>query len=47
LFNSNSAIFQLIFMANFQVYFQLDDDEVRLVLDQHVELDFYSASLLK
>jgi transposase len=23
------------------------DDEVRLVLDQHVELDFYSASSLK
>jgi len=24
-----------------------DDDEVRLVLDQHAELDFYSASSLK
>ena len=28
-------------------YFQWDDDEVRFVLDQHAELDFYSASLLK
>ena len=24
-----------------------DDDDVRFVLDEHVELDFYSASLLK
>jgi hypothetical protein len=24
-----------------------DDDEVRFVLDQHAELDFYSASSLK
>jgi hypothetical protein len=30
-----------------QVNFQWDDDEVRFVLDQHVELDFYSASSLK
>jgi hypothetical protein len=30
-----------------QVNFQWDDDEVRLVLDQHAELDFYSASSLK
>ena len=28
-------------------YFQWDDDEIRFVLDQHAELDFYSASLLK
>ena len=27
-------------------YFQWDDDEVRFVLDQHAELDFYSASSL-
>ena len=27
-----------------QVNFQLDDDEVRFVLDQHALLDFYSAS---
>ena len=27
--------------------FQRDDDEVRFVLDQHAELDFYSASSLK
>jgi len=25
----------------------LDDDEVRFVLDQHAEFDFYSASSLK
>jgi hypothetical protein len=30
-----------------QVNFQLDDDEVRFVLDQHAKLDFYSASSLK
>ena len=30
-----------------QVSFQWDDDEVRFVLDQHAELDFYSASSLK
>jgi hypothetical protein len=30
-----------------QVNFQWDDDEVRSVLDQHAELDFYSASSLK
>ena len=30
-----------------QLNFQWDDDEVRLVLDQHAELDFYSASSLK
>jgi hypothetical protein len=30
-----------------QVNFQRDDDEVRFVLDQHAELDFYSASSLK
>ena len=29
------------------VIFQWDDDEVRFVLDQHAELDFYSASSLK
>ena len=30
-----------------QVNFQWDDDEVRFVLDQDAELDFYSASSLK
>jgi len=30
-----------------QVNLQCDDDEVRFVLDQHAELDFYSASSLK
>ena len=40
LFNANSAIIQLY-------NFQWDDDEVRFVLDQHVWLDFYSASSLK
>jgi hypothetical protein len=27
--------------------FQRDDDKVHFVLDQHAELDFYSASSLK
>ena len=35
LFNANSAISQ-----QEQVNFQWDDDEVRIVLDQHAELDF-------
>jgi hypothetical protein len=30
-----------------QVNFQWNDDEVRFLLDQHAELDFYSASSLK
>jgi predicted alpha/beta hydrolase len=30
-----------------QVNFQCHDDEVCFALDQHVELDFYSASSLK
>ena len=30
-----------------QVNFQRDDDEIRFALDQHVALDFYSASSLK
>ena len=30
-----------------QINFQWDDDEVRFVLDQHAELDLYSASSLK
>ena len=30
-----------------QVNFQWDDDEVRFVLDQHAELDFYCASSVK
>ena len=30
-----------------QVNFQWDDDEVRFVLEQHAELDFYNASSLK
>ena len=30
-----------------QVNFQWNDDEVRFVLDQHAELDVYSASSLK
>jgi hypothetical protein len=27
--------------------FKWDDDEIRFALDQHAELDFYSASSLK
>ena len=30
-----------------QVNFQCNDNEARFVLDQHAELDFYSASSLK
>ena len=45
LFNANSAIFQLYHGKN-KLIFQWDD-EVRFVLDQHAELDFYSASSQK
>jgi len=30
-----------------QFNIEWDDDEVRFVLDQHADLDFYSASSLK
>ena len=46
LFNANSAIFQL-YHGKKKLIFQWDDDEVRFVLDQHAELDLYSASSLK
>ena len=45
LLNANSAIFLAISWRE-QVNCQWDDD-VRFVLDQHAELDFYSASSLK
>ena len=46
LFNANSAIFQFLSLRE-KVNFQWDDDEVRFVLDQHAELELYSASSLK
>jgi hypothetical protein len=46
LFNTNSAIFSDISWQE-KINFQWNDDEVRFVLDQHAELDFYSASSLK
>ena len=45
LFKAKSAIFQLFHGEN--KFFQLNDDDVLFVLDQHAELDFYSASSLK
>ena len=52
--NSKWVIVVLSQFSNFsaiswweQVNFQWDDDEVRFVLDQHTELDFYSASSLE
>jgi hypothetical protein len=46
MFNTNLAIFSAISWRK-QVNFQWDDDEVRFVLDQHAELDFFSASSSK
>jgi hypothetical protein len=46
LFNANSAIFQL-YHGEKQINFHWDDDDVCFVLDQHPELDFYSARSLK
>jgi hypothetical protein len=43
LFNANSSAMSW----REQINFQWDDDEVCFVLDQHAELDFYSASSLK
>ena len=45
LFKAKSAIFQLFHGEN--KFFQLNDDDVLFVLDQHAELAFYSASSLK
>jgi len=42
LFNANSAIFQLYHGENKLVF-----NEVRIVLDQHADLDFYSDISLK
>ena len=47
LFNANSAILQLYHGKNKLIFNDMHDDEVRSVLDQHGELDFYSASSLK
>ena len=48
LFNANSAIFSYRISWQEQVSFQWDDDDkVYFVLEQHAELDFYSASSLK
>jgi len=44
LFNANSAIFQLYHGKNKLI---INEMMVRFVLDQHAELDFYSASSLK
>jgi hypothetical protein len=43
---TNPSAFSAILWRE-QVNFQWDDDEVRCVLDQNAELDFYSANSLK
>ena len=40
----NANIFNYIIV---RINFQWDDNEVHFVLDQHAQLDFYSASSLK
>jgi hypothetical protein len=47
LLNVNAAIFQLYYGENKLILKWDDDDEARFVLDQHAELDCYSASSLK
>jgi hypothetical protein len=42
-----SALIVGILLCREQVNFQWDDDEIRFVLHQHAELDFYIASSLK
>ena len=46
LFNANSAIFQLYYGENKLIYNEMMMRST-FVLDQHAELDFYSASSLK
>ena len=43
---TNAVIFQLYRGEN-KLTFKWDDDEVRFVLEQNADLDFYSASSLK
>ena len=43
---ATSAIFQLYYDEN-TLFLNDDHEEVRFVLDQHTELDLYSASSLK
>ena len=47
LFNANLAIFQLYHGKNKLIINEMIDEEVHFVLDQHEELDLYSASSLK
>jgi len=49
LFNTNSAIFHLqnVYHDKNMLHFLWDDDDVCFVLDQHAEIDFYSASWTK
>jgi hypothetical protein len=44
---SNSAIVQLYYGENKLIFNIKDDDEICFVLDQHDDLDFYSAGSLK
>ena len=48
-FNANGAIFRYIMTVSWLKQFTLrwDNDDVRFLLNQHAELDFYSASSLK
>jgi hypothetical protein len=43
---TTQQLFSYIMARTSFLDFQWDNDEVRFVLDQHAELDFYSASLL-
>jgi hypothetical protein len=47
LLNGNSSIFQLYHCENKLIFNEMMMSEVRFVLDQHAELEFYSAISLK
>ena len=47
LFNANSAIFQLYDGENKSIFNEMKTMRSAFVLDQHTNLDFYSASSLK
>ena len=41
LFNAKQAIFSRYLCENKLQFYEIDDDDVRFVLDQHAELEFY------
>ena len=47
MYNDKWAICKAIWWPEQDTFWQDDDDDIRFILDQHAELDLYSASSLK